>query len=534
MGSPKLAKILNYLSAWITASVLLVCSIACTQSGLSPATQKPNILFILTDNQPPSLLGCYGNHEIQTPNIDKLAEEGIRFTNAFAVNGMCSPTRATLYTALLPSQTGVHDWLDDNQLKNWPSNWNSIQEFRTLPLTLNNRGYQTAMIGKYHLGQPRASMPGFDYWLTFTYGHTIDFYHNTVIDNGVEYQVNDRHICDFFTDKAVEYIKNYDGKNPFYLQLNYDGPYLLPPTNYGPDPMNRFYKEYEGKEFESFPRVAISDKILNEIPGPDDPNNSNLHMLYMIMRMHNDPASMANVAAQNTLVDDDIGKVLATLKEKGLDSNTLVIFSTDQADLYGQHGLWGHTIFTTPAHLYDAAMNIPLIFRQPGTIARNIVSDLMIGQYDLMPTILAYAGFGDVKIENSPGKSFSPYLRGQKLQNWNQEVYFEQEESRGIRTPEFSYWKRMKGIGKPELYDMVKDPGQLHNVYEKAEYADIVRKLDGKLITFFDEYAVPKYDLWKCGTAKGSVAKPEIYKQVCGENWTTTTTEQPPFGESLL
>ena len=116
---------------------------------------QPNILFIVVDNQPASILGTYGNPDVKTPNVDRLAGEGMRFTRAFAVHGMCSPTRATLLTGLLPSQHGVQDWLDDEEMKNWPSNWNAIREYRTLPYTLKNRGYQTALIGKWHLGQPR-------------------------------------------------------------------------------------------------------------------------------------------------------------------------------------------------------------------------------------------------------------------------------------------------------------------------------------------------------------------------------------------
>jgi len=107
----------------------------------------PNILFIVVDNQPASILGAYGNPDVKTPNIDRLANQGVRFTRAFSIHGMCSPTRATLLTGLLPSHHGVQDWLDDEEMKNWPSDWNAIREYRTLPYTLKNRGYQTSLIG---------------------------------------------------------------------------------------------------------------------------------------------------------------------------------------------------------------------------------------------------------------------------------------------------------------------------------------------------------------------------------------------------
>ena len=134
-----------------------------------------NVLFILTDNQPASILGAYGNPDVRTPHIDQLALEGVRFTRAYAANGMCSPTRATLMTGLMPSQHGIHSWLDDGLLSQWPEGWSAVAEFRSLPLTLAHRGYRTAMIGKWHLGKPEQASLGFQHWVTFTDGHTVDF-----------------------------------------------------------------------------------------------------------------------------------------------------------------------------------------------------------------------------------------------------------------------------------------------------------------------------------------------------------------------
>ncbi|MCY3751513.1 MAG: sulfatase-like hydrolase/transferase [Gammaproteobacteria bacterium] len=508
----------------------LLCLLAfCAWSnGAGADEQRPNILFILTDNQAASLLGAYGNPDIRTPNIDRLAAEGITFTRAYAVNGMCSPTRATLMTGLMPSQHGIHSWLDDELLDQWPESWSAVAEFRTLPLTLKNRGYRTAMIGKWHLGQPWKASIGYQYWVTFPDGHTIDFWDNTIIDNDETYPVKDRHIVDFFTDKAVEYLQDYSGEEPFYLQLNYDGPYTNPPTNYGPA-RNRFYKDYAGKEFRSFPRTAYNENLVQQLLS-EDTNPFLRGKLREGLAMHNDPATMANVASQNTLVDDGVGKVLAALKETGLDQNTLVIFSSDQGNFYGQHGLWQHTVVTTPASMYETAMNIPLIIRHPDKIGAGRTSDMLIGQYDIPVTILDYLGMGDVQFDNSPGKSFRHALAGESG-GLHDAVFFEQEETRVIRTGNYSYWKRLRSTGGPALYDMKADPGQERNVVDDPAYREVVAELDARLTAFFADYADAKYDLWRGGGAKGSVDRPERYKRLYGPDWTPETEIKPAFSE---
>ena len=494
----------------------------------------PNILFILSDNQAASLLGAYGNPDIRTPNIDRLASEGMQFNRHYAVNGLCSPTRATLMTGLLPSQHGVHSWLNDHFLEQWPRDWVAIQEFRTLPQTLKNRGYRTAMIGKWHLGQPWEPAIGFETWVTFPLGHTVDFWNNTIINNEATYTVGDQHIVDHFTDVAVEFIENYDDPKPFYLQLNYDGPYMNPPTNAGPA-RNRHYKRYAGKNLASFPRTAINRSILDQIKGPPyDPKADFLNaMMYAIASMHNDPATMANAASQNTVVDDGVGRVMQALRKRGFDDNTLVIYSSDQGNFYGHHGLWTHPVATSPSSVYDIAMNIPLIVRHPEKIPPGRLSDALIGQYDIMPTILDYVGMRDVSIANSPGRSFANLLRSKRTNDrFADAVFIESEKTRAMRTDRYAYWKRLRGTGEHALYDMDTDPQQAVNVYDDPAYADVVAELDARLVAFFDRYVDPKYDLWNGGTAKGSVDRPEQYRRLYGEQWDTVTTYEPPFEES--
>ena len=520
-------KPVKYLPLPILLAVIFSTVVEAAESA---ADQPPNILFILTDNQPASLLGAYGNPDVKTPHIDQLASEGTQFNRFYAVNGMCSPTRATLMTGLMPSQHGIHNWLDDEMMADWPRDWSAVVEFRTVPLTLRNRGYQTALIGKWHLGQPWKASIGYEHWVTFTDGHTIDFWRNTVVDNDSVYEVHDRHIVDFFTEKAVQYIQAYDGKKPFYLQLNYDGPYLNPPSNQG-QARNRYYKDYVGKPFPSFPRVGVNANLIEQLANPElhPPFLINKHL--QTVAMHNDPATMANVASQNTLVDDGVGQVMAALKAKGLDKNTVVVFSSDQGNFYGQHGLWQHTVVTNPSNLHETAMNVPLIVRHPGSVPAGKKSEALLGQYDIAATLLDYVGIHDASFENSPGRSFAAALRGSSLAEPREQVFFEQEETRGVRTDRFAYWERIKGIGPAVLYDMQADPEQHHNLAENPEFRSVVAKLSQQIQSFFEAYADPQYDLWRGGVAKGSVVRPGMFKTLYGESWTTVTKILPAFEE---
>ncbi|MEQ1803026.1 MAG: sulfatase-like hydrolase/transferase, partial [Gammaproteobacteria bacterium] len=190
---------------------------------------RPNVLLILTDNQSPSLIGAYGNREIRTPNIDQLAAEGTLFTRAFATSGVCSPARATLLTGLIPSRTGVHNGLPERFAV---PDYSAIEEFRNLPQTLADAGYATALVGKYHLGASDRPQLGFGTWVTFSGGHTESFVKQAVVDNGRTFDVaaTGEHLTDFWTRRAVDFIDAQSGRQPFFLMLSYNGPYVLPPT----------------------------------------------------------------------------------------------------------------------------------------------------------------------------------------------------------------------------------------------------------------------------------------------------------------
>ena len=218
---------------------------------------RPNILMFMTDNQPAELLGCYGNAEIHTPHIDAFAADAFQFDNAFCVNGMCSPCRASVMTGLMPSQHGIHTWIDDRLRDRWPENWNALDEFRTLPAILADNGYKTALIGKYHMGAPENPQNGFQHWVTSPHGHVTDFWNGTYIENG-QMQHYEGHSVDYFTDKTIEYLEGASTNEPFFAFVPYNAPYGHWPALKG-RAKNRFRDFYDSVDMHSIPREGINE-----------------------------------------------------------------------------------------------------------------------------------------------------------------------------------------------------------------------------------------------------------------------------------
>lgn len=482
---------------------------------------RPNVVLIVSDNQSPNLMGAYGNRDILTPNLDTLANEGVMFTRAYAVSGVCSPTRATLLTGLLPSQTGVHNGLPST----FPvKNWSAIQEFRNLPQTLSEAGYHTAMIGKYHLGDTSQAQLGFDEWVVLGTGLTSTFYGARVKDNGTDYAVK-KHLTDFWTDKGVEFIARQTEKKPFFLYLSYNGPYALPPlitqtpknrhAQYYTDnvpamPQNpvhpylrQFAIETSSKEEvllrqQQLKRWNVQDKVLTGVDGKVQPSQS---LAWLAIGALNNKTAMINLASQMTMVDDGVGKVLHALKTNGLEDNTLVIYTSDHGAEYGKHGLWGNGTWSKPAAAFNDTMQVPLIVRLPGSKESRGPVDALINQFDVFPTILDLLGMGEKSIANTPGQSFAPLLTGNKNVAWRNTAYYEHLVTRAIVKPEWKYIERL--FGQPnELYNLDADPDEQTNLINDPVYQKTQLDLHQQLHEFFNYYAKPKYDPWHGGTAK--------------------------------
>lgn len=447
---------------------------------LSAAPKRPNVIFILTDNQGAWTLGAYGNKDIRTPHIDRLAAEGIRFDRALSSNPVCSPTRATFLTGLIPSQHGVHSFIEPKSMMG-PEAYNTLAEFTSAGEVLRDAGYVCGLSGKWHLGANLTPSEGFSFWVTKPDGSTREFYDQQVIEDG-KLRIEAGYTTDLWTRKGIEFIEA-NKEKPFFLYLAYNGPYSLGNLMLNPA-RNRHAAYYADKELQSFPRDAMH---------PWQFHNK---------QFHNHPAARRRMASEVSGVDDGVGEIMATLKRLNLDNETLVIYAADQGWMGGQNGLWGMGDHTRPVGAFELMMQIPLIFRHPGQIPAGGASDILVSNYDFLPSLLGYLGLAEMMPSQpkSPGRDFSPVLRGREVA-WDNKVFYEMEACRAVRTQDWKYVARYPD-GPFELYDMKADPQERFNLFGQPGTESTRAGLAAQLDAFFTRYADPQYDVWKGGRSK--------------------------------
>ncbi len=449
----------------------------------SLANAEPtNVVFILTDNHGAWTLGCYGNPDIRTPHLDGMAEEGMKFNRALSSNPVCSPTRATYLTGLIPSQHGLHSFLDPKYMMGDEAYY-TLEEFTTLPEILHEEGYTCGLVGKWHLGANLEPQDGFSTWVTMVKGSTRDFYADPIIENG-EVKPTPEYMTDLWTRRGKQFIEEQKGsEKPFFLYLAYNGPYCLSPLLLEPA-QNRHAEYYSDKYIPSFPRDAMH---------PWQHNNKDYH---------NNIVSIRRVAAETSAVDDGVGEILKALEDNGFTENTLVVFAGDQGWMGGQNGFFGMGDHTRPIGAHDLMMQVPFLFRQPGSVVAG-ESDLIVTNYDFLPSVLDHIGLGEKMPTNprSPGRSFAPVLKGEQVE-WENVMGYEFEGCRSFRDDKWKIVLRKFPDGPGELYDMENDPHERINLFGQPSLAEIQKTMTGKLNEFFDTYADPEYDIWNGGRSK--------------------------------
>ena len=446
--------------------------------------------MILTDNQGAWTLGCYGNEDIRTPNIDRLADGGVLFTRAYASNPVCSPTRATYLTGLMPSQHGVHSFLSGGGSQVGPDAYNTLTEFTSIPEVLREAGYACGLVGKWHLGANESPQEGLDdYWVTMPTGGTSTFYDAQIIEDG-KIRREPMYMTDFWTKHAIKFIdqKAADEK-PFFLLLAYNGPYALSRLLLR-EGRNRHAAYYADKPMKSFPRE------------PTHP------WQYSNRDYANHVTSMRRVATEVSGVDDGVGAVMETLNRHGIADETLVIYVADQGWVGGHGGFFGMGDHTRPSTARDGMMLVPTIWRHPPRIAKGIRSDHMITNYDFMPTLLSYLRLRDTMPQTppSPGRDYSPVLTqtGPDSVPLDRPIFYEYEDLRCVRTSTHKYVHRHPN-GPHELYDLVSDPDEFVNLVDRPEHASRRDALKQQIDTFFARYSLPKYDMWNGGVSQARV-----------------------------
>ncbi|MFN3326723.1 MAG: sulfatase [Bryobacteraceae bacterium] len=352
----------------LTRRSLLAAAPAVFTKARAAANRRPNVVFFMTDDHGAWATGAYGCKEIHTPNIDRLAAEGARFTRAFACTPVCSPSRMTYMTGRLPSHHGVQDWLRPvdsfgERSRRWLDGHPTFSEI------LARNGYTLGMCGKWHMGQDETPQAGFTYWATIP-GGGGPYRDPVIVHNGVASK-REGFKTDLITDCALDFLDRQKGaENPFCLMLPFYAPHT--PYDYQPEPYSR---PYAGASFSCFPDAPMHPW-----------QNSGLK------RHHGNRESYRSYSALITGLDHNVGRVIGKLEALGFTGDTVVVFTADQGWNAGHHGVWGKGNGTHPFNLYEESIQVPLLWRHPGRIRAGITPAPMVSSYDFFPTLLDYLG----------------------------------------------------------------------------------------------------------------------------------------------
>ena len=441
-------------------------------------TKRPNVIVIITDDQRWNAMSCAGHPHLKTPNIDRLAKEGVHFKNAFCTTSLCSPSRASILSGMYAHKHGVR-----NNFTDFP------RDLASFPKLLQRLGYLTGYIGKWHMGEDDDSRrPGFDYWISHK-GQGNYFDNEFMIQD--KRQLVKGYYTTAVTDMAIDWIKQQKKDRPFCLMLGHKAPHSF----YQPEP--KYAKAFDHVKIE-YPKSAfqlegkpewIKSRITtwHGIYGP----------LFEYRKNYPDarPEAVADFAAMvrgylGTLrsVDDSVGRLLQTLEEQGSLDDTIVIFLGDNGLLEGEHGM------VDKRTMHEPSIRVPLVVRYPGLTPINQPKQIekMVLHIDVGPSILEMCG-GE-SIPNAQGKSWVKTVKGEAVPwrtAWLYEYNYEKQfpytpNIRGVRTDEWSFMHYPHGDGGPdrhmaELYNVKTDPDQLRNLIADPGHADKLADLRREL-----------------------------------------------------
>jgi len=428
---------------------------------------RPNVVFILSDDQGPWAAGCCGNPEIRTPSIDRIAAAGTFYRNFFVATPVCSPSRATFLTGRIPSQHGIHEWISKGNCA--PDSIEYIRDEVAYTDALAAHGYTCGISGKWHMGASEKPQHGFTFWYVHQKGGG-DYNAAPVVRDG-QLIIEEGYITDVITDEALKFLDAH-ARERFYLSVHYTAPHS-PWTGHPQDIVD----SYDDCPFESCPQEerhpwagGLTDNCLG-----------NREML-------------KGYFGAVTAMDNNVGRILDRLEALGLRENTLVVFTSDNGFSCGHHGFWGKGNGTNPRNMYENSIKVPFAVSHPGHIPAGRVEEAMVSAYDFLPTLLDYLGLPIPEGQNLPGRSVAPLWRGESMAgNEIIVVYDEYGPVRMIRTKEWKYVHRYPD-GPNELYDLINDPDERQNLADAPTQAARVRELRGEMEAWFARYVIPEKD----------------------------------------
>jgi len=448
----------DFLSLAAGGSLAAAISLAGCDQNLSErraaAQKQPNIIFLLTDDHRADAMGCAGNTIIQTPNMDDLAANGIRFTNAFVTTSICASSRASIFSGQWTSRHGIIDFR---------THFSEEALARTYPMLLRQAGYRIGFIGKYGVG-PKRDLPidKYDYWKGFPgqgrYEHKDE--------NG-----NYKHLTQIMGEQAIEFLRGCSQEQPFCLSISFKAPHVQ----------------------DSDPRQFIYDRAYSDlykdiaIPTPETANpryfealpeflrNSEARRRWNIRFPNNEKfqESVRSYYRLITGVDVVIGKIRDRLKQLNLDDNTVIILTGDNGFYLGEYGLAGKWF------PHELSIRVPLIVYDPRAAGkhRGLVLDQMALNVDIAPTILELAGLPVP--QQMQGQSLVPLLKG-KDPVWRYEFFYEHPfehktiaKSEALRTVRYKY-ARYTDYDYEELYDLDNNPAETINLAKDDKYKDVL------------------------------------------------------------
>ncbi len=416
-------------------------------AGGERAAHRPNIVFILTDDQRYDAMSCAGHPWLKTPNMDRLAEEGVLFNNAFVTTSLCSPSRASFLTGCFAH---THEVFMNNGRDPNPS-------VPTFPQLLRKVGYRTAFIGKWHMARTNSPRPGFDHWVSFSGQGRYDKNNLNVDGKTVQSEV---YITDELTNYAVRFLKR-KHDSPFMLYLSHK-------AVHGPfKPAGRHENLYSDIEIKS----------------RHNPNDNLATKPEWGRKMDKDwKSQIRNYMRSLAAVDESLGRVLETLEAENTLDDTVIIFAGDNGYFHGEHGgMWDKRA------AYEPSIRIPLLMRYPPLARPGTRCDEMVLNIDLAPTVIELAGLGVPG--TMQGQSWLGVLNGRSGRESFFYEYFQEVDRKYKRPTVLAVrTKRWKYVTYPladkltdELYDMKNDPQELNNLIGEAGRADVVEQMKREL-----------------------------------------------------